>query len=139
MATATGNPIYCTCDGKGEYVVRDEDGFIGSIATHLCACRLSEPPRHSKAAWWTLEGMGDHEFESLTKQHQLTASIRRERPVSEDNHRLIRTPENMYWPTMASLEGDLGGGDWTSDMLRSLAKWLTQVADDVDRIDAEIS
>mgnify|MGYP001594987649 CR=1 FL=1 len=64
---------------------------------------------------------------------------RRELPMSEDGYPLIRTVENMYWPTMATIDGNLDGGDFTSDMLRDLAKWLGEVADEVDRIDAEIS
>jgi hypothetical protein len=132
---STGNPIHCTCGGKGTYAVENEDGFMGSLSTHLCACRINEPLREGQVNWWTLEGVGESEFESMTKQHKIEASIRRERPVSKDNHKLYRTVENMYWPTMTTLSGDLSGGDWTSGMLRDFAAWLTKVADDIDRLD----
>jgi hypothetical protein len=132
--TATANPIHCNCNGTGQYVV--DDG-MGS-ATHLCACRLKEPLRRGEVAWWTCETVGDgFDFESMTKQHQLYASITRERPVSRDNHKLLRTIDNVYWPVMADIEGELSPGSWTSDMLRDFAAWLTKVADEVDRIEAE--
>jgi hypothetical protein len=38
---------------------------------------------------------------------------------------------------MATLSADFGSVGFTSDMLRDFAKWITDVADEVDRIDAE--
>lgn len=136
MTTSTGNPLTCTCGGTGEYTVRDEDGLAGSISTHPCACRLQEPLRYGEARWWSLECMGELEHKSMTGQHEFTATIKRELPMSADNYRLHRTAENIYWPTMADIEGDISSGSWTSDMLRDLATWLNQVADEVDRTDA---
>jgi hypothetical protein len=130
-ATATD----CKCRGTGAR--RFTDGYgSGSV---LCSCRKSEPPREGKVDWWTSETVKTMEFESATKFDTVTATIDRERPVSEDNHRLIRTPENVYFPAMARLDAGFGDVGFTSDMLREFAKWLNEVADEVDRIDAEIS
>ena len=81
---STSNPIHCKCGGTGQYVVKDDDGIIGSLATYPCPCRLKLPRREGKARWWSLEGRGEFDHESMTKQHQFTASIRRELPMSED-------------------------------------------------------
>ncbi len=134
MADSTGNPIHCACGGTGQYVVKNEDGFIGSIATHLCPCRLSEPLRTGEAQWWTTDEGETLEFESATKQQHVSAHIAMERPVSADNHRLFRTVENMYWPTLANLDGDISGY-WTSAMLRDFADWLRKAADECDKLD----
>lgn len=104
-------------------------------STHLCACRLNESPRDGKVAWWTTELVKEMRFATAADFDTVTATIDRERPVSADNHRLIRTEDNSYWPTMAVLTAEFSGSGMTSWMLRDLAKWLNEVADEVDRLD----
>ena len=99
----------------------------------------AEPPREGKAAWWSCEVMKTLEWEASTKLDSVTAVIERERPVSEDNHRLLRTPENAMYPTTARLEGDFSSFGLMDVDLRALADWLRKVADEVDRLDSEIS
>ena len=117
------------CNDKGSYVVKDGFGMV----TLPCDCRLSLPKREGKAAWWSLEHVKTMEF-----SHPLItveAVIENELPMSEDNYRLIRTPENAYYPVMVKIERSGEDFALTSDALRQYAKWLNEVADEVDKAD----
>jgi hypothetical protein len=124
----------CTCNGTGRLLIHESD----AISSTICPCRMNLQPREGKVAWWTTESMKSMDWKSPTGS-SASAVIERERPISEENYKLIRTEENVYFPAMANVQLDCASYGMVSEDLRELAKWLNEVADEVDRIDAEIS
>lgn len=142
--------VTCTCNGDGSYGVHEppEEPIpfgpngatiqcMGGYSTHLCACRIDLPPREGDAAWWTEDTIDDgREWEDSTTLSSVTANITIERPVSNDNYRVFRRPENRMYPAFAHLDFDISTVGLMSCDLRGLADWLRELADEVDRVDA---
>lgn len=126
----------CNCNGTGRLTYEDQwhPDQPAALCSALCECRKNLPRRHGKAAWWLTENVKTLEWSAATGA-SASATIDLEVPVSEDNYPLIRTEDNVYFPALANVALDCPSYGMTSDDLRQLAKWLTEVADECDRID----
>lgn len=139
----------CECGGTGKvaYKIPASPGEInlgdgmtmvdmGGSGTRACECVRDLPAIDGHATWWEDERLFGEVVPVPIGDTAIEVTVDGEVPRDERGRRMLRTPENAYYPTCTRLEVPGPSVTLFGDDARALAAALVRAADACDKADA---